>query len=125
MTDTVEKMKADTLKRLRYARALLTKGWIQCAGSLDKNGDSVAPWSPEAVCWCATGAIEAALPKEFDYEEFTAAAKEIYDVAYKLPMAANMHAIRMVEMWNDEAGRKQADVLDAFDAAIERLEKST
>lgn len=42
---------------LRWAAKLIRKGWCKGHEAEDKEGNIVLPQSPEAVKWCALGAI--------------------------------------------------------------------
>lgn len=43
---------------LRDAAAVVRRGWCKCARAKDKFGVPVEPKHPDAVAWCALGAIE-------------------------------------------------------------------
>jgi hypothetical protein len=94
--------------KLREARALIAKGWTQ--------GTFRASRPSESVCYCLYGAINKAVlgyadadcSATFEYEEFLGKAigREPLDLAN----------------WNDDPERTQAEVLAAFDKAIELAE---
>ena len=90
---------------LRRARALLADGgWCQGAVARDKNGRLAISTRPEAVRWCAVGAIFAASPTE-------AAAKS---AAFRLRATLDGEP---VARWNDNA-ENVFEVLAGFDEAI-------
>lgn len=97
--------------KLREARKLIERGWCQDAYALDANGDEIRENDPSAVCWCASGAL-------------------LVDLNHPDPI---VHRARMmfrraikndfIPGWNDRPGRTQAEVLAAFDKAIELAER--
>ena len=99
------------LVTLRDARALVAQGWCQGHAKLlrdDKGYD-----------YCATGAIVEAA------EQFGCGS---HGLASGLPMRQAVEIMEqvtgseLVNKWNDEDGRTQAEVLAAFDEAIRRAE---
>lgn len=93
---------------LRAARERLTPdgAWTQGYGARDANGKPIDPKSPRAVCWCLIGALAAAGAEE----------KQIFYAAQWLTTAGSWNTL---PRWNDDPSRTQAEVLAAFDAAIE------
>lgn len=88
--------------KLREAKALIERGWTQGVSMRDAKGAVCLP--PEAVCWCAYGAMTA-----------TDAPIPAYDILDEV-MDGEMVT------FNDKRGRTQAEVLAAFDKAIELAE---
>lgn len=90
---------------LRDARALVAKGWTRKAIARTETGEEAASCGDiNAVCWCIFGALYAqpsGVPRQ-------KASRIIDDVC----------GGEMVS-WNDAPGRTQAEVLAAFDRAIE------
>jgi hypothetical protein len=91
---------------LTAARALVERGWTQGEYARHKNGRPIGPAEPNAVCWCATGAIMA-----------TGKSLAADLAVYHLGDALGDSVLR----WNDTPGRTQAEVLALFDRAIARL----
>lgn len=52
--------------RLARAVEFLNKGWTKFVNARDAAGQYRGAWEPEAVCWCATGAVVAAGPSNDD-----------------------------------------------------------
>ncbi len=63
-----------TLETLKAARALIEdpERWTQGAFARDAEGHSTPPCSPDAVCWCATGALRQVCPEGLSQEVFLA-----------------------------------------------------
>lgn len=103
-----------TTEILRAARAKVQKGW--CQGRLARNADGkgISPDDPDAVSWCAIGGIES---NHKITEGQAWEAKRLFRRVVGLTGPG-------IDKWNDAPGRTQAEVLAAFDAAIElsRLE---
>ena len=107
----------DTLTVLKEARALVAKGWTQGAYMRAADGENVWPNYKRAVCFCVMGAISlAAAPYEsLDDEDEP---NPIRYMAAKALINANDIQCTISE-WNDAPERTQAEVLAAFDKAIE------
>lgn len=91
---------------LRAARALIEKGWTQYDFARNSGGWGVDEWHHSAACFCSWGALNRA---GIDLECNTASAIHWLRSATVGPIA----------VWNDAPGRTQAEVLAAFDKAIE------
>lgn len=46
---------------LAYEKVKNVNTWTQYNYAKDRNGISVIPYDPNAVCWCSTGAIDAVI----------------------------------------------------------------
>jgi hypothetical protein len=90
--------------KLREARALIERGWTQCRYAIDAKGVSVDVNSRKAVAWCATGALY----RSFEGADWREASDLLSEVAGGY-----------ITCWNDSHIRTQAEVLAAFDAAID------
>ena len=100
-------MMSQDIEILRRARALLADGgWCQGAVARNKNGRLTISTLPEAVRWCAVGAIFAASPTE-------AAAKS---AVFRLRATLDGEP---VARWNDNA-EDVFEVLAGFDEAIKQ-----
>ncbi len=97
-----------TLDILRSARALVARGWTQGAFARDASGNAVRPKDPCAIRWCADGAVRSVDP---------------YPSAALAAMDRVLAPCDFVN-WNDCPGRTQAEVLGAFDRAIESEERA-
>lgn len=97
----------EAIRALQDARALVEKGWTQHVFARDAAGGSVFEQDPRAVCWCASGAL-------------WVVGVNMFTDARRVFMRANgiTETVGIPE-WNDAPERTQADVLAAFDRAIE------
>lgn len=99
------------LETLKTARALVANGWTQETFARDGSGSAVRSRAENAVCFCATGAISRACRSDHD--------------AYQLAYAAIERVVgEPPATWNDSRHRTQAEVVAAFDRAIELEEKA-
>lgn len=97
---------------LRKARALVKKGWCQGASARNSDGKPLHSDHPDAVSYCAMGAIRAAgVSVGFPYGPIEGAALALCD-------AESLQGIHEIGAWNDSQLMRQADVIDAFDRAI-------
>jgi hypothetical protein len=92
--------------KLCEARALIERGWCQIDQARDALGRDCDPHDPKAVCWCVYGAFNAVDAPNEALKPLQLATGEI--------LLAN---------WNDAPERTQAEVLAAFDRAIELVER--
>jgi hypothetical protein len=103
--------------KLREARALIERGWVQKDYARSKSGKVVDPAnSRSATCWCAAGAIgrvNGRWPNSglLGMEQLSRA------------IGGDGHEADILT-WNDAPERTQAEVLAAFDRAIELAEAS-
>ena len=106
---------AETLRR---ARELLTPegAWGQGYDALNGAGEAVSPTAHNAVCRCSYGALRAA-----GGDVYGDAAREVLLQAIGLEAAKGDSVIN----WNDDPGRTHAEVLAAFDRAIELAQRDT
>jgi hypothetical protein len=91
--------------KLREARALIERGWTQKVGARDSGGTPVWGGEKAAVSWCAVGAICTVGAKMAPFRQ-----------------ANNLNGWGGISVWNDAPERTQAEVLAAFDKAIELAE---
>lgn len=100
------------VETLRKARALLTPegAWGQKFMAVDSMGLAVDLDGPAAVCWCSLGALERAARAQY-----VAKAREWL-------LEAIGGGVRSLAGWNDRPERTHAEVLAAFDRAIELAE---
>lgn len=104
------------LETLEAARALLARGWTQNVCARNEKGEGVGSRAPEAVCWCALGAINAVTSSSFEGAAVRAA---VYQAI--LDSVRSRHPFLDLSGWNDRPNRTQEEVLELFDAAIARL----
>ncbi len=86
--------------------------WTRGYWAHDAAGGSCGPADAQATCWCSIGAMIAAVAP--------AGAETMLD-ARSLFKAAN--GINHVPRWNDDPARTHAEVLAAFDLAVELARK--
>lgn len=118
---------------LKAARLLESKGWTQGDSARDAQGHSVGTNSPDATCFCATGAIHHALadlkrmsPSPVPYD----ALNEGYIAAIRTATWAikgddrnpKVYEVRTVPAWNDEDERTKEEVIDMLVAAAWNVE---
>lgn len=112
------------------ARAFIERGWTRICRARDSAGAAIDPKSDRAVCWCVTGAIEAAVPDDDKGGEtflVHGVCVTVYPNTHERVLAATraLKAIIRPESlfplgrWNDVPGRARAEVLAVFDRAIE------
>lgn len=122
-------MKTDPI--LEGALARLQIGWTQVHTAQDAKGDHADPTDPDAVAWCALGALTAA----FDSLGLDVTSKAdnrlyrqaCYRVAFAMPMTDGTTAADgdwkdsiegCVSNWNDDDDHTQEDVVLAFKRAL-------
>ena len=93
--------------QLKAGRERIKRGWTQKTYARNAEGKSVGFRSPFAVEWCITASCDC----QADPMKYLRSA-----VFSKYP------AISIVA-WNDRPERAQADILEAYDLAIELAEK--
>jgi len=95
-----------TIAILTNARAFIAKGWCQGKSALDGDGNPIDATHPQAVRFCIFGA-------------FDATGIILEDPVIELfKEASGLPPDRPLTGWNDEPGRTQSEVLEAFDRAI-------
>ena len=111
------------------AADLMELGWVQNKMALSITGESCVIWSLDAVCFCATGAIDRAL---FDKGFVPVEADRMRDKIYALlnqsiPDLPNLgkldteHGQRAVTFWNDRKGQTKEHVICTFRKVAEAL----
>lgn len=105
---------SDQIAWLTEARDLISdrKRWCQGSRAKDTHGRIVEPNSPDAVKWCATGAICKVLNLEYIDPRHIA----------RLHRKALQRMVGSIETYNDSRSHKQ--VLAIFDETIEDLKHS-
>lgn len=90
-------------------------GWCQGANAVDEYGRAIEPASAFARRWSGPGALERAWRRSSEPADLAA---DAYETAL-LALVAVVRAEPAV--WNDRAGRRQSEVLDALAEALHRL----
>jgi hypothetical protein len=106
--------------KLREARALIERGWTQSCFARDAAGDRCYTHSDLAVSYCSVGAISHACNPNGALVswETQRAAYDALEYAVR-----EISGDEEIEEFNDYEGRTQAEVLAAFDRAIELAEQ--
>jgi len=91
--------------KLDEARALVERGWTQDNFAQDASGQLVVSNSPEAVCFCAAGAVGRVQAPW--WESLAALEKAV--------------GTNNIVVWNDAPERTQAEVVEAFKRAAAGL----
>lgn len=101
-------MSKDAAEVLRAARKLIEQpdAWIKGNSAIDKYGHYISPWSKDAVCFCALGAVECATHKLNATYEVDQLARDFLYRAIRTSIAD----------YNDTHTHKQ--VIGRFDRAI-------
>lgn len=99
---------------LSMARAKIATGWTQTVCARNADGKPVNPKSPEAVCWCAVGALVAA-ESTFGNIAFTGAVDALLNAS---PDVENDMPFPDIYAVNDFVIRSQAEAIAWFDRAI-------
>lgn len=100
----------DVAELLERAAEQVAKGWCQGHGAEDARGYSTRTDSPSAIRWCAIGAIDL----HGVYPEVEQARQALCAVIGESSVA----------IWNDRAGRTQAEVVAALRQAAERARQA-
>lgn len=97
---------------LQEARSYIARGWCAYAYARDTNCSPINPTTPDACCWDIRGALYKANHQlGFTYQT------ALY-VTARRALRTSVQS-ELLEEWNDTPGRTQAEVLAAFDRAIE------
>ena len=141
MTDRVINEQAAAL--LRAAAGYVRKGHVRHANARKANGALCDPESPQAVCWCAQGAMLASMPDiglrhpyldttrtyteaEADHiietrvDVLTATKNAMYAVA-DIPSALAGHKSG-IPLWNDEIVEDGEEVAATMEVVADKLE---
>ena len=107
--------------KLREARALIERGWTQGVDARDAFGEECDPYCDDAECFCANGAMCRAFARvTLSDRDIVRDAEAILNEAIGRP-ARNAVDWPFID-WNDAPERTHAEVLAAFDKAIELAE---
>jgi hypothetical protein len=97
------------------AADLVARGWVQGTDAVDANGTPVEPWSQSAVGWSLLGALVAALQRRTP----AGGPPPVGELAAACVALVEYVDHDLLDVWNDDPHRTQADVLAALRAAIE------
>jgi hypothetical protein len=105
-----------TAADLRAARERIAHGWTQGAFARDAAGNVTEDKRPDAVCFCALGALQLDWYSDQPSVEALANAVEVVPVGCS-PLTI-ISPFTIVSHFNDLPTTTQADVLALFDRAI-------
>jgi hypothetical protein len=97
---------------LRAVRVRIDSGWSQDAPARNHMGEEVSLASDEANAWTLCAAFALAGKDGIPMDHLHGALRALAEVT----------GMNSIEGWNDDPGRTKQEVLDALDAAIERIE---
>lgn len=110
---------------LSEARGLILSGWARGAQARDRKGTVVPAWSEDASSWSLLGALLASWHRQneetidldfvahgFDARAFGEATQALGDVT----------GTAAIDLWNDDAQRTLAEVLETIDRAAKLLQ---
>lgn len=116
------------LEILTAARAKIVQGWCQNNLAQDCNGKDINALNPNAVSWCAVGALShaagcwsVAAKTNPDFSQTGWQALCQFSAANFLSSYDPDDIGWAVSKWNDNPARTKDDVLNAFDRAISAL----
>ena len=113
---------------LREAADLIEKvGWCQEVDALDGRGIATTIWNPDAVAYCATGAVEkvcGVYSAEPEFETETGVTMALDRLWEFLPWNGDppeedAPVTTAIASWNDTAGRTAREVINAMRRAAE------
>lgn len=114
-------MNNEVEQTLRGALVLIQRGWCQGYEALDEVGNVCDLNSLQAVRFCAIGAIYRA---NYALHGIVAGSTNIVATDAAIAEVAAIVGVEPGEIaseWNDVHGRVQAEVIDAFERAIENV----
>lgn len=99
-----------TSEVLLKAAKLIRRGWTQNSPARNADGEPCGPRDKEAVCWCATGAIQ----------KICGGPEDGWEARYALRQVIGKDSI---EDWNDTYARDEEEVAKMFEEAARYAEK--
>ena len=111
-------------KILEVARALIAKpeNWIKYDYACDQRGNVTATYDESSCKFCAQGALLAAVPRA-GYDRFSSRGANLGFLLSDKIMKHVGTEWKSLPGWNDRPRTTHADVIAAFDAAIEATRK--
>ena len=96
----------------KAADLLENTGWCQDCPAVDANGNAVGVWDPEAVAWCARGALQ----KVIGPDSLAALMRARVSLVIEVSRGTVPPEGRYVSLtaWNDVAGRTAEEVIAAM-----------
>jgi hypothetical protein len=108
------------------ARRLVGEGWCQGAHARDEAGLEVPSWSEKARSWSLLGALLASWHRQDaqDDENVEAHLVDAHALGQATEALGDVVGTAALDGWNDDPVRTQADVVAAFDRAVELLDEA-
>lgn len=97
---------------LQVAKGFIERGYTKQYFARNGNDAPVDSKDPNAVCWCAAGAVRRAVPKGVQSELME------YDALYQLRLSLPEGASNDLVEYNDRPTTTKEDILALFDRAI-------
>ncbi len=104
------------------------QGWCQLQAAFDRDGDFAYPDSPDAVCWCVTGALLSLHPDDYLFANRSQYMVEMWKLCFEilaipLTKPQDVHPAEwtpqgQLEGWNDTEGRTVEDVVELYETAL-------
>ena len=105
---------------LTNTRSFVERGWTQHTLSVDADGRTADPSSPEAKKWCLDGALYAAVP-DLSGNNFQDKLARRHQAREAITQATD--DLDSIDQWNDKRGRTQEQVLAALDQTVAYCEE--
>lgn len=134
MTATVDITDVSRAEILSRAADLVEGGWTKGNMALDGMGDATDPFDHRACAFCAHGALAAAARKFYPEAEQTFLDDEVYAINEFIiesgliqyygdyrTLLKSYGANGVIQQWNDEAYRRQIDVVETLRKAAEKI----
>ena len=99
------------------AKSKCETGWCQHHYARNERGEEINVNAATAVCWCADGAILAAIREQHTIHELIHYSDAITEFESNGIEPAGRRTIP-ITIWNDHPDRTQAEVVAAFERAI-------
>lgn len=119
---TRNKLSATQQQALRRTRELIAAGWCQEAYAVDVGGREVDANDSTAVRFCLLGAIERAVgERPWNWDEGYLVTQEATETLLEEQLGRNYSRPTegpTLDEWNDQRGRRQAEVLALLDQAL-------
>jgi hypothetical protein len=105
------------------ARSLVADGWCQRAHARDETGVEVPSWGDDARSWSLLGALVASWHRQDSRVDgdLVAHLVDAHALGHATEVLGDVVGTAALDRWNDDPARTQADVVAAFDRALERL----
>ena len=107
------------------ARRLVAVGWCQGAHARDDTGLEVPSWSDEARSWSLLGALLSSWHRQDSNGDGSVAAHLIdaHALGQATEVLGEVLETASLDGWNDEPGRTPAEVVDALERTLARLDE--